>query len=153
MINIWNNSPSKSWPWFFINDERMDLVCLSNMSLSSPPPRGYHQMYFFTSWSCQQHYLAENVQLFCSQSLIILSSIHFLSIPTKLLPLSDWRILTFPGLAIVLLRAWMKESVSVQFDTSIRTARLTKHVNMSPYLLRSDYFSQIRNDPNMSIPK
>ena len=58
-----------------------------------------------------------------------------------------------PCLTAILLRAWMKESVSIWFVTSTWTARLTKHVNMAPYILRSDRFSLIRNGQNMLTPK
>ena len=64
------------------------------------------------------------------------------SAPKKLLPLSDCISITIL-LPIIFWRAWVNESVSIWWVTSMRTALLARNKNITPYLLSSDLFSLI----------
>ena len=65
---------------------------------------------------------------------LLLNSLISRSPPVKLVALSDLISLTWPRLAINLLSAIRKESVSKLYAISRCTARIARHVKMTPYL-------------------
>ena len=97
--------------------------------------------------------LFSRCSLICSRSISSKAFFDSLDAPTKLLPLSDLMNHSAPCLAINLLRAWMKESVSTAFVTSTWTALFAKQVNRAQYSFKSDLLSQITKGPNISPPK
>ena len=103
-------------------------------------------------------HLTQSVPLFsrccliCSWSITSKPFFNSLVAPTKLVPLSNIMDRTAPRLAINLLRAWMKVSVSIAFATSMWTALLAKQMNRVQYHFKSDLFYRITKVPNISTP-
>ena len=104
-------------------------------------------------------HLTQSVPLFSRCCLIwswFISSKAFfnsLDAPRKLVPLSDLMDCTVPRLEINLLRAWMKEYVTIAFTTSMWTVLLGKQVNKAQYRFKSDLLSQITKGPKISTPQ
>ena len=148
--NVRRDSLLRLSPWFLSIAERMLLA--DRIYRSHTPP-------MLLAMGGLRFQLIHSPPNSIKKSLILFSSISpnafFSSMlaPTKLVPLSLRIMLTFPRLLIKHLSAWMKLPVVKLLVTSMCTALLDKHVNMTPYLFWIFRPSLARNGPNMSTPQ
>ena len=106
---------------------------------------------FSTSWPTLFHFFVGAV--WSAPYLLHLSLLKSSDTTAKLIPLSNLIGFTVHRLTINFLRAWIKESVSIAYITSMRTTLLEKQVNRAQYCLKPDLLSRRTNNPNICTPQ